>query len=440
MSERLRYLLARMVRTTWWRCALVSVFALVAVLISALAGPYIPESLASDLGADAVGSILTILASSMLTVAIFSANGMVTALGAVSSSATPRASQLVVQDSTAQNTLAVFIGTFVYSLIGLVGMSAHIYDHGGRLVLFGFTLVLLVFVIVVLLRWLDYLSTLGRLGATLARVERATRAAMEQRLKLPHLGGQPQAPGQRGAHAVPADRVGFVEHVSMDLLDALAGEHGTMFHVHALPGRFVDPSVALASADAPLDADARARVLEAFSIGSGRTFDHDPRFGLVVLGEVGARAMSASVNDPGTALEVIASGMRLLVHWAQASRAESEPPKFARVSAPPLRAAGMVEDIFAPLARYAAAAPEVGLALQRGLRSLDALGHAPFAEAARAQSAYALERARRADLPPGDLAQLEAAAPPAPQDRPGPSARAADPGDDGRPAPLRPGG
>ncbi len=411
MSERLRYVLARLVRTTWWRCALVSVFALVAVVVSALTGPYIPAELASDLGADAVGSILTILASSMLTVAIFSANGMVTALGAVSSSATPRASQLVVEDSTAQNTLAVFIGTFVYSLIGLVGLSAHLYGNGGRLVLFGFTLVLLVFVIVVLLRWLDYLSTLGRLGATLARVERATRAAMEQRLALPHLGGLPQAPGQRGAHAVRAADVGFVEHVSLDLLDTLAGELGRTLHVHALPGRFVEPSAVLASCDAPMDAETADRVREAFSIGTGRSFDHDPRFGLVVLGEIGARAMSASVNDPGTALDVIASGIRLLAHWAEKRGDAPEAPKFERVSAPPLREAGMVEDIFAPLARYAAAAPEVGLALQRGLRSLQALGHAPFAEAALAQSAYALDRARRADLPPSDLTALEAAAP-----------------------------
>ena len=61
-------------------------------------------------------------ASSMLTVAIFSASTMVSSFGAVASSATPRASQLLIEDTTIQNTLAAFIGAFIYSVIALVGL------------------------------------------------------------------------------------------------------------------------------------------------------------------------------------------------------------------------------------------------------------------------------------------------------------------------------
>ncbi len=49
----------------------------------------------------------------MLTVSIFSASTMVAAFSAVANSATPRASQLLIEDSTVQNTLAVFIGAFL---------------------------------------------------------------------------------------------------------------------------------------------------------------------------------------------------------------------------------------------------------------------------------------------------------------------------------------
>lgn len=412
MSEKLVFMLQRLARKTWVRCSLFAVLACAAVMLSTWAGPYIPDGVALDLGSDALESLLNILASSMLTVSIFSASTMVASFAAVANSATPRASQLLIEDSTVQNTLAVFIGAFLYSVIALVGLHAHVYGDGGRLVLFGFTLVILLVVVVVLLRWIDYLSVLGRLGETMNRLERVTRKAIDQRLEKPFLGGWRQQPDERGAHALRSDTTGFVQHVSMDLLQAQAKALETTLHVHVLPGAFVAPDTVIASADVPLDADAQQALRDAVLIGDGRTFDHDPRFGFVVMGEVAARAMSASINDPGTALGVMATALRTLGYWAQQTRAQPEegrPVTFDRVSAPALRHGGMVEDVFEPLARYAAGSVEVGVALQRALRSVAAL-HPSLAPASARLSAYALERAAGAALCGSDIAALHAAA------------------------------
>ena len=413
MSEKLIYLLQRTFRRTWWRCALFSMFAVLAVVLSTLLGPYIPQDVALKLGSNSIDSLLNILASSMLTVAIFSASTMVSAFGAVASSATPRASQLLIEDATIQNTLAAFIGAFLYSVIALVGLHAHIYGDGGRLVLFGFTLAMLLLVVIVLLRWIDYLSVLGRMGETIRRVEAATVKAMDQRLEKPFLGGRPQPDGARGANEVMAANTGFVQHVSMDLLQARAAELGATLHLHVLPGSFVEPTMAVASSDGPLDDAARKAVQEAILVGPGRTFDHDPRFGLVVMGEIAARALSPAVNDPGTSLDVLATGVKVLGHWSterqRLAAASGTAVAFNDVTVQGLREAGMLEDVFAPVARYGAAAVEVGITLQRALRSVGRLrGDLPGA--ARALSRYALERAAQSGLGDGDLALLRAAA------------------------------
>ena len=47
------------------------------------------------------------------------------------------------------------------------------------------------------------------------------------------------------------------------------------------------------------DKDAGA-VDHAFSIVAARSFDQDPRYGLIVLGEIADKALSAAVNDVGT--------------------------------------------------------------------------------------------------------------------------------------------
>lgn len=412
MTEKLLYLLQRVMRQTWVRCVLFSLVGILAVGLAMVLGPAIPEDVAVKLGSDAIGSMLNIIATSMLTVAIFSASTMVSSFTAVAGSATPRASQLMIEDTTIQNTLATFIGAFLYSVIALIGLNAQIYGGGGRLVLFGFTVAILLVVVIVLLRWIDYLSVLGRMGETLRRVEEATTRAMDQRLSRPCLGGRPLRPGTQGPHTLRSSETGFVQHVSMDILQRLAGEHDDSLQVHVLPGAFVEPSTLIISSDKAID-EARGRALrDAVLIGASRTFDHDPRFGLVVLGEIATRALSPGVNDPGTAMDVMGSAVRTLAHWVHHlhSDAGAEERLFDRVSAPAIDEAGMLDDVFLPLARYGAGAAEVGLQLQRSLAAIGRLRHPAFDATVQRLSQEAITRAVHADLFGADVCALRDAA------------------------------
>lgn len=427
MSEKLIYLLQRLLHKTWVRCALFSLAALVAVTLSKVLGPLIPEDIAFKLGSDSIGSLLNIIASSMLTVAVFSASTMVAAFSAVGSTATPRASQLLIEDSTIQNTLATFVGAFLYSVIALVGLNAQIYGGGGRLVLFGFTLLILLLVVIVLLRWLDYLSVLGRMGETVSRVETATTKAMAQRLKKSFMGGQKQTENARGEHPLRAPATGFVQHVSMDILQKCAQRADATIHLHVQPGDFVEPSMVIATSTRPLDKEASKAASDAVLIGKARTFDHDPRFGLLVMGEIAARALSPAVNDPGTAIVVLATAVRTLIYWVDEQRAhekslqqdDARQPEFDRVSAPNLREAGMLTDVFDPLARHGALAVDVGVTLQHALASLRRLNHTAFNPTLDQISRDAIARAEHAGLFAPDLACLREAALAERQARPG---------------------
>lgn len=412
MTEKLLYLLQRVMRKTWVRCVLFSLVGVLAVGLSMVLGPSIPEDVAVKLGSDAIGSMLNIIATSMLTVAIFSASTMVSSFTAVASSATPRASQLMIEDTTIQNTLATFIGAFLYSVIALIGLNARIYGGGGRLVLFGFTVAILLIVVIVLLRWIDYLSVLGRMGETLQRVEKASIQAMEQRLARPFLGGRPLRRGSRGRYTVLASETGFVQHVSMDILQKLAEKEGDTLQVHVLPGAFVEPSTLIVSSDKVMDGARHHAIRNAVLVGASRTFDHDPRFGLVVLGEIATRALSPGVNDPGTALDVMATAVRTVAHWVhhQHSHAGTGELLFDRVSAPPMDETGMLDDVFLPLARYGAGAVEVGLQLQRSLAAIRRLEHPEFDATLQRLSSYAIERAVHAGLFAGDVQALREAA------------------------------
>ncbi len=181
------------------------------------ASPYFPASLSTNIGADSVDNILGIIASSMLTVTTFSLSTMVSAYSAATSSVTPRATRLVMEDSTTQNVLATFVGSFLFSLVGIIALTTGVYGAQGRVVLFIVTIAVIVLIVVTLLRWIDHLSRLGRVTETTRQVEEATLAAVRAWQEVPNLGGRP-LPAEFetlvvGASPIFTDRIGYVQHV-----------------------------------------------------------------------------------------------------------------------------------------------------------------------------------------------------------------------------------
>jgi uncharacterized membrane protein len=380
-------------RQLWFTVAVYSIVGIVTALSALVLDPLIPTDVSSKIGADAVDRILGILASSMLAVTTFSIATMVQAFASAGSVATPRATQLLVEDRTAQRALATFIGTFVFSLVSIIALSTGAYGPSGRLVLFFVTLCVIALIIVTLLRWIDRLSKLGRVGETVDQVERATTAAIRARRKRPYLGGHPAVEVPAKVYPVFASKVGYVDRIDMGTLGSIAEDSKCEVHVHLLPGGFATPDRAVASLSKAPDDETGKRVGRAFNVGGARSFDQDPRFGLIVLAEVASRALSPAVNDPGTAIDVIGTAVRVLHEWSLPDEnGEGDEVEFPGVFVPPLTAQELVQDVFTPVGRDGAGLVEVCIRLQKALRAIAAMPSPGLRAAATRQAQEALER------------------------------------------------
>jgi len=216
---------------------------------------------------------------------------------------------------------------------------------------------------VTLLRAIEQFSRFGRLGETVDLVEQATWKAMKERADDPCLGALP-CTGSAPSDAIDifAKRVGYVEHIDVQRLDRIAGEHGLTVHVICQPGTFATPNRALLQVEGSLDDEQREDLLEAITIGNTRRMENDPRYGLVVLAEIGVRSMSAAINDPGTCISVINTCVRLLLKWdALVCTTVHEEARYQHVRICQLDAADLFEDTFAPIARDAAGSFEVSV-------------------------------------------------------------------------------
>jgi len=182
MISRWRWLLLLFARKLWLRVTLMAIVGVATAVAGIVLPPYVPDAWTVKIGAQAIDGILNVLASSMLAVTVFSLSTMVAAYGAATTNVTPRATRLLMEDNTSQNVLGTFIGSFLFSLVGIIALSTGAYGDQGRAILLVVTIGLIVVIAATILRWIDYLARFGRLSETIERVEEATWKAMETRL------------------------------------------------------------------------------------------------------------------------------------------------------------------------------------------------------------------------------------------------------------------
>ncbi|CAM3229051.1 DUF2254 domain-containing protein [Paracoccus nototheniae] len=406
---RLRWRLREILQTLWVRVAAFAALGLLTAALGFVLRNQIPDRLAGQIGADAIEAILQIIASSMLTVTTFSLSILTAAYATASSGSTPRAVQLLARDGVSQTVLATFMGAFVFSLVGLIMLKTGLYGGGGRVVLFIATLLIVVIIILSLLRWINRLGELGLIGDNLARVEEVTQKALQLRLQSPWLGANPlRGPPPDGSHPVLAPEVGHVQNLDMQALSDLADKAGVVLYLNATPGDLVHPASALCHvqnmpAD-PDDADQLRRdLIGCVTLRPQRSFDQDPRFGFLVLSEIGQRALSPAVNDPGTAIAVTLRMLRILSVW----RDEATPDvQFPRLHIRSITAIEVLRTSLMPLARDGAGMVEVHRALHMMLTALSRMAPAVFAEAASELARDVQSHASQATLIKAEIEEL----------------------------------
>ncbi len=100
-------------------------------------------------------------------------------------------------------------------------------------------------------------------------------------------------------------------------------------------------------------------------------------------------------NDPGTAIEIIGTFVRLFTEWAAPAESSSNEPErsYDRVEVPELSIDDMFDDAFTSIARDGAGAVEVVVRLQKALQALASAGHPGLERAARRHAELSLKRA-----------------------------------------------
>ncbi|MCX7565309.1 DUF2254 domain-containing protein [Sulfitobacter sp. F26169L] len=384
-------------RKLWVRVVMMGLLAVVATVLSQLIEVYIPEKLAQSLSGDAADRLLQLIASAMLSVTIFSITVMVSVYQSSSTQWTPRVHRLIMTDKTTQNTLAIFIGAYVYSLLGIILRELGIYVDERAFVLFWMTVLVLVVIVVYLIRWVLHLQGFGQLLDTTRQVEDVTRAQFKDRLARPCLGAHPLTGDvPEGTRTLKAWESGYIQQIYPEALNSIAEKHDVHFYLTQAVGHFAfldAPLMEVEKMGGELDWDALYKdVQDAVFLADVRNYEQDPRFGLIVMSEIGSKALSPGVNDPGTAIDVITRIGRILSDYKDETKGEPE-TLLAHLHVPPIDPADLLRDGFGAVSRNGAGTLEVQQRLQQTLAGLMRHPDSGLCRAARDMAREELARA-----------------------------------------------
>lgn len=318
MFENLMFFYNRTQEKLWVKPAIVCFWSIAAALVAQAADNTPLVDFVPEVSTESIKNMLLIMGSSMLSIATFAVSSMVSAYSSAGNVATPRTFRLVIADDNSQNALSAFVGAFIFSIVSLVALLNDFFGIAGRFFLFVATITIFALVVVMFVRWVDSVARLGRLGSIIGKVEDAAEQAFKYHRDNPHQGGLAPIKLPENAQPLHAKKIGYIQHINMSKLNSVAKDLDLRIQICALQGTFLDPSVPFAhivTDDITLDEAQIGRFEQALTIGSERVYDRDPRFGMIVLSEIASRALSAAVNDPGTAISIIGSQIRLITAW-----------------------------------------------------------------------------------------------------------------------------
>lgn len=268
-------------------------------------------------GSDGAKTLLSTVASSIITIAGVVFSITIVALTQASSQFGPRLLRNFMRDTSNQVVLGTFTGTFLYCLLVLRTIHGKIQDGHEFIPQLSVTVAVLMAVasIAVLIYFIHHVSTSLQAPSIIAAVKADLESTIDRMLKDARGSCEPVEAGSGvagrlsddDAHAVHAEFEGYIQAIDYGQLIELAQKHDVLLRIEYQPGDYVIEHSVMARLwpAKRYDASMDGHINGAFISGIHPTDEQDIGFSVRQLAEIAVRALSPGINDPYTAVNCI---------------------------------------------------------------------------------------------------------------------------------------
>jgi uncharacterized membrane protein len=265
-----------------------------------------PLALESSYSAEAMRTVIGILAGSMLTFVVFLSSTLLVAVQLASGQLTPRIIGFIFRDPVTKLSLTAFVYTFALSLAGLIRIDNTVPLITSKLAVWGCVASLCAFFYLI-----DHVGKVLRPSGILERMGSVGREVIHSVYPKP-LTQPVSTPAyveeilrQEPILTINNPKDGVVLAFDLQGLVRLAGSADCVIHLVPQVGDFV-------AAEAPLfqihhggEALPPAALCGCIALGQERTVEQDPTLAFRIIVDIAAKGLSPAINDPTTAVLAI---------------------------------------------------------------------------------------------------------------------------------------
>ncbi|GAA3486654.1 DUF2254 domain-containing protein [Streptomyces cremeus] len=284
----------------WWAAA-----ELDAAIVAAFQERREYEALGELVGlADDAKTIITTVSSAMMTFigVVFSIS--LVAVQMASGQLSPRVVRIFVRSRITKLTLAVFLATFVLSLLVLAAYDGEPDPRkvtAVPLVQSVLTMAMVALSLVLFIAYVNSTLRLMRVSHVMDRISRESLALLKAQERDRE---EEVVLGPETARLTYEGRAGALRDVYIARLVRVARRRGAVLRLIPRIGDFVLPGTPVIAVHGGAEVTRKA-VRRTVSVGVERTFHQDLGFGLRQLADIALRALSPAVNDPTTAVQAL---------------------------------------------------------------------------------------------------------------------------------------
>ena len=258
-------------------------------------------------GPESARSILSTIASAMITFTglVFSVTILVLQL--TSAQYSPRTLRRFLADRTTKVSLGIFVATFTHALLVLRLVTPE--EEGGtpRLAV-TFAVALVALSVAAFVYYLHHMARSIQVTSIIAAIAEETREAIARRYPEERPSGQGRLqPDLPPTATVAAPKAGSLRRVDESRLIEMAREAGGVLELVPAVGDFVPAGHPLLRGYRgwPEELDRPAVLEKLIELGQDRSVEQDPAYGMRQLVDVAQKALSPGINDPTTAVQAL---------------------------------------------------------------------------------------------------------------------------------------
>jgi uncharacterized membrane protein len=204
--------------------------------------------------------------------------------------------------------LAVLIGTFVFSFSLLRRVESNFVPNLGVATAGLLVVVSLLLFMVFLSRYLHQLRPVAVAALVAGYVHREFKRLFAAVANAPDVYAGPfQSDGEQPTLVVRNPAAGAIQAIDVEGLVGWARQHDCLLVLHHRVGDFVpgDANLIEAYGGNPGAAGSERSLRRMVALGLERTVEQDPAFAMRIIVDIACKALSAAINDPTTAVQVL---------------------------------------------------------------------------------------------------------------------------------------